>query len=133
MSAWLVAVGYNGRDEPAGRTRDTTRGCWMGQRSVEEMLEAVRRQEALIRQRKVKLQARLTAQQKQRQLRQQLLLGSWLMPQLATDAGLRERVRTELLPQLPERDRALLGPLLDEQAVTPAPGQASGAAEGSLL
>ena len=38
----------------------------MGQRSVEEMLEAVRRQEALIRQRKGKLQARLTAQQKQR-------------------------------------------------------------------
>ena len=72
----------------------------MGQRSVEEMLEAVRRQEALIRQRKVKLQARLTAQQKQRQLRQQLLLGSWLMPQLATDAGLRERVRTELLPHV---------------------------------
>lgn len=105
----------------------------MGQRSVEEMLEAVRRQEALIRQRKGKLQARLTAQQKQRQLRQLLLLGGWLVPQLATDAGLRERVRTELLPQLPERDRALLGQLLDEQAVTPAPGPASGAVEGSLL
>lgn len=105
----------------------------MGQRSVEEMLEAVRRQEALIRQRKSKLQARLTAQQKQRQLRQQLLLGGWLVPQLAMDAGLRERVRTELLPQLPERDRALLGPLLDEQAVTTAPSPASGAVEGSLL
>ena len=105
----------------------------MGQRSVEEMLEAVRRQEALIRQRKVKLQARLTAQQKQRQVRQQLLLGGWLVPQLAADAGLRERVRTELLPQLPERDRALLGQLLAEQAVTPKPGQTSGAVEGSLL
>lgn len=105
----------------------------MGQRSVEEMLEAVRRQEALIRQRKVKLQARLTAQQKQRQVRQQLLLGSWLVPQLAADAGLRERVRTELLPQLPERDRALLGPLLDEQAVKHERDPASGAVEGSLL
>lgn len=105
----------------------------MGQRSVEEMLVAVQRQEALIRQRKSKLQARLTAQQRQRQVRQQLLLGSWLMPQLATDAGLRERLRTELLPQLPERDRALLRPLLDEQAVKPEPGPASGAVEGSLL
>ncbi len=35
--------------------------------------------------------------------------------------------------QLPERDRALLGPLLDEQAVEPEPGPASGAVEGSLL
>ena len=103
----------------------------MGQRSVEEMLEAVRRQEALIRQRKGKLQARLTAQQKQRQTRQQLLLGGWLAAQLAADAGLRERVRTELLPQLPERDRVLLGPLLADEAAAAAP--AAETVAGTLL
>lgn len=118
----------------------------MSQRSLEEMLEAVRRQEALIRQRKGKLQARLTAQQKERQVRQRLLLGSWLEQMLATDRGLRERVRGELLPGLSERDRALLVPLLNGAASPQAEGQSavadgagresqavSAAGEGSLL
>lgn len=118
----------------------------MSQRSLEEMLETVRRQEALIRQRKGKLQARLTAQQKERQVRQRLLLGGWLEQMLATDGGLRERVRGELLPGLSERDRGLLVPLLDGAASPQAEGQpavadgagresraASAAGEGSLL
>lgn len=118
----------------------------MSQRSLEEMLAAVRRQEAEIRQRKLTLQARLTAQQKERQVRQRLLLGGWLEQLLATDGGLRERVRAELLPGLNERDRGLLVPLLDSAASRPAEGQpavadgidvepraVSAAGEGSLL
>jgi len=118
----------------------------MSQRSLEEMLAAVRRQEALIRQRKVTLQARLTAQQKERQVRQRLLLGGWLEQMLTTDGGLREKVRAELLPGLSERDRELLVPLLEGVVSPPAEGQpaavdgvsvepraASAAGEGSLL
>lgn len=110
------------------------------------MLAAVQRQEALIRQRKGKLQARLTAQQKERQVRQRLLLGGWLEQMLATDAGLRERVHGELMPGLNERDRALLVPLLDGVASPLAEGRSatvdgvdvkpravSAVGEGSLL